>query len=141
MENYNHISRTSLILIPPNGRDPNISCGNCSASCCRKDEKLPLSEDEARFLTEKGTKLTKLKQGMARDIINRVFDNQTYNLDTDCGNLLFDPVTRKASCQVHEDPRRPRICQEFPEGSFQCGRLQLKRVIDEDDVFVDRGEV
>lgn len=138
MENYNKISPTSLKLIPLDGKDLNISCGNCPASCCRENEKLPLSNEEAQFLIENGTKLTKLKHGVVRDIINRVFRNDIYNLDSDCGNLLVDPVTRKTSCQAHEDLRRPRVCGEFPEGSFQCGQTQLVRVISEIDVFVDR---
>lgn len=134
MKNRNRID---LTIIPVNGSDPNIDCAKCPSACCREGMTLPLSAEEADYLSAAGTELEAVEVSR-KDRRRRGLGKQTfYALKSDCGNLVIDD-TGNTSCGAfdNESPFRPKICGEFVMGGFACASLQIYRQRSGEDEFV-----
>lgn len=96
---------------------------------------MPLSADEADFLTDAGTGFEEYtsERSLAGKILHRLTDPHSeestlMKLTTDCGHLDVDESTGRLICEAYYDERRPKICGDFKMGSYACGLLQLKRL-------------
>lgn len=116
-----------------------VSCGNCTAACCREGTRLHLSEDEARKLEQAGTILEEVEPpsentrkrrfglGTVRTAVRG-----TYELASDCGNLTPD-----GKCAAFGTGDRPDACGAMPRGGYACVEIQLTRVARGLDTFAN----
>lgn len=100
--------------------DGGVSCSSCTSVCCRANTALPLTEDEATYLTAAGSTLRRMDKSEYegnKPGRGRAFYEQT----SDCGNL--DQDTGLCGDYVN----RPSACREFAAGEFACEAMRLRR--------------
>lgn len=98
-------------------QEKEISCANCRAACCQKGTLVQLSDEEVQFMKETGTQLERIPTKKSQ-----------YLLKTNCGYLKQEDGWFK--CVAYNDVRRPKVCGEFQEGSFQCQMLRITNGVD-----------
>lgn len=80
---------------------------DCQAKCCKHGALLLQSEQELHTIIE-----NKKKQLLKKNIL-KVTEQGNYTLNFDkwghCKNLSEENL-----CQIHKNPKRPRICGDFP---------------------------
>lgn len=110
------------------------SCATCPAACCRKNVRMPLTDNEVEFMRLGGTELERLTSEQIRgERIRRALGmavTHDYRLATDCGYLVQDDKGQM-SCIAHENEERPRICREFQENSYSCHVLRCRSGVEE----------
>ncbi|MBI1952124.1 YkgJ family cysteine cluster protein [Candidatus Saccharibacteria bacterium] len=125
--------------LPISVYDPeSISCEYCVGACCRAWSQLLLSDDEARFIEESGTRLMDLKlesKHSHEEVVLASNDpRRLRTITTDCGYL------KNSRCTVFEDERRPEICRRFPVGSESCKKFREIHIYSQDPSLKKLGE-
>ena len=115
-----------ISVVMPGQSDPSIRCDFCSSACCRSGIKLTLSPNELDTLVSAGTKLRSIDPG--RHATNLVVGKKLYELVSDCGHMVVDPMTSSGKCNLWGDGRRPEVCGLFPTGSDGCIKIQRFRI-------------
>lgn len=111
--------------------DHEVSCANCIGACCTKGITMDLTAEEADFMREKGTHLTEIVPAhKAGPPWKRRQENAQFRLEADCGNLMRDAKTGQMVCAVYEDPRKPKICDDFSVGGYGCRTIRVARNVD-----------
>lgn len=115
-----------------------IKCSNCAAVCCGPAVKIPLTDKEADFLQEAGTKLQMIIPPLPGSInlleqsdltVSKVPANHgVYLLTKKCG--LAKKKDGWIQCKAKNNPRRPKACNKFKEGGEICQLMRSDRGID-----------
>lgn len=99
---------------------------------------IRLNDAERDTLVNAGTKLRPVTRKEIRELgrSNRPSrSEQTYMLESDCGNLSIDPETGATACSIYESDEYPRACTALKMGSYSCGLIQLTRVVQGQDTL------
>lgn len=118
-------------------------CNTCTALCCKKGIRMPLSETEAEFMQRGGTELKEVSAPVGLStrkvrflpLLPRVESARVYELQTDCGYLRTDPQTGQELCSAYKDPDRPEVCVAFKPGEYRCMVMRLHAGLDKPDEF------
>ena len=96
----------------------NKDCATCPSACCGPLIDMIISNEEAALLRSAGTILfPKVPIGNTELTL--------YSLESKCGFVeLKDGIEQ---CRIHEDPRRPIVCAEFPSGGEICKIIKESR--------------
>lgn len=78
----------------------------CKSYCCRKGY-LVLKKEEVELICEKN-KNELLEKGFLKEMLNGKF---SLNLDNCFGGC---PQLKDFKCSIHQNPRRPQTCKDFP---------------------------
>lgn len=104
-------------------------CRSC-AGCCQRGTAIPVTAEEAGFISEGGGEICILIQPpRVVEAAGQISSADSINsgegkiiLVDDCGWLKFE--NGKYSCAAYEDPRRPQACADFDMGSPGCERIR-----------------
>jgi hypothetical protein len=137
----NNIIRTPNILTPSILR--NVNCSTCTAACCRKGVAMQLSPEEAETMRLGGAELVQRDDAGQSSKFRRVVtmlrlylpQDTYYRLETDCGYLVEDPSTGQLLCSIYGEGYRPRTCNDFKAGSFDCLFIRNEVGIDHPNVL------
>jgi Fe-S-cluster containining protein len=106
--------------------DTAVSCATCVGACCLKGVEMDLTDQEVDFLQTSGTDVVQVRAPVHKRF--RKTQPGKYMLMTDCGFLTENESGQKI-CSIHEDPNRPKICNDFPVGSYYCRELRDKNSV------------
>lgn len=119
-----------------------VSCATCIGLCCLKGVNMYLDDEERQVMEDAGTVLSEVATDPSRTrdkpgwLRRRTAQRRLYVLQSDCGHLAVDAVSGEQICDIHEDPRRPKVCQGFTVGGFACREFRVAGGVDPEEYYV-----
>ena len=124
-----------------------IKCSNCTAACCGPNIEVQLTDKEAEFLGEGGTQISQVLPPFSIEVdyfpkpanydahqlstapTRQLKSNHgLYVLNSKCGYVKEENGWQQ--CRAFHNPKRPRICGEFPEAGNTCRLIRISRLVD-----------
>ena len=142
-----------------------INCKNCQAACCRANEIVSLTLEEASFMLRGGNKLITVAQPSDHDR-EKVLYPRGHELDEETGRIIFfaekgneyEPLAAGLGryvlttdcaylrtdesgwdyCGAYDE--RPKVCSDFEVGGEKCQIMRVLRGVDPVPVSI-RGSI